>query len=138
MSTIWLEFGDDFALNPQGGLLCATGFDETRQVIERAAFTTPQTTLADGSIASAEYYLDTGFGEGLRIKIGSLPLPQALQEFQRGMRVAAASAPSVDQTQPVQFSIVNSGNIVYITVTIPLVNGKTKSTTYSIGTPSAS
>ena len=133
MATLWMEFGNDFNLNSQGGLLMANGFDETRQYLERVAFTTSLTTLPDGSLAPAEYYLDQSFGESLRLKVGTLATPQAAAELQRGLRVAAASAPGVDQSQPVQFTQKQVGNIVYVTITIPLNNGKSQTLTYSVG-----
>src|ERR1035438_1387702 len=120
MATLFMEFGDDFQLNPQGGLLMAYGFDETRQIIERVAFTTCQTTMPDGSITPGEYYLDPTFGESLRLKVGTLSTAQALAEIQRGLRVGAASAPGVDSSQPVQFDLQPSGNTVFLTCTIPL------------------
>ena len=111
----------------------ANGFDETRQYLERVAFTTSLTTLPDGRLAPAEYYLDQSFGESLRLKVGTLATPQAAAELQRGLRVAAASAPGVDQSQPVQFTQKQVGNIVYVTITIPLNNGKSQTLTYSVG-----
>lgn len=133
MATLFMEFGQDFQLNPQGGLAMAQAFDETRQYIERVAFTTSQNTLADGTIAPAEYYLDTTFGESLRLKVGTLATQQAAATLQQGLRVAAAKAPGVDPNNPVQFTVSQVQHTVYVNCNVPLNNGTNKTLTYSIG-----
>jgi hypothetical protein len=133
VATLFMEYGQDFKLNGSGGLAMALAFDETRQILERAAFTTAALTLPDGSIMEPEYFLDPTFGESLKAKVGTLATRAALDEIQRGLRAAASAAPGVNINAPPTFVIQQVGNTVNVFITIYLSNGTSQQLAYSIG-----
>lgn len=64
MSTMYLEWGGDFVVTPNGSLQWASGWDEVRQRIERRIITNPLEVLPSGEAVPPDYIFDTNYGLG--------------------------------------------------------------------------
>ena len=123
MATLSLEFGIDFGLNPNGGLVMAQQWTETRQAFERGMFATPQLTLNDGSQIDPDLLYAPSYGAGLGFKVGENPTGQWLADIQAGANYAAQNAPGVSPTIPPQVSLTSDQHTQNMTVTITTLTG---------------
>lgn len=125
MATLWLEYGQDFALNANGGLLMAQQFDETRQALCRTAFTVPAgAQYPNGSPVTPDYLAAPDFGLGLALKIGANVTSKSEHDIRRALVAAAASLPGVDPSQPATVTIFDDpAHTLNATVFVPLLSG---------------
>ncbi len=70
MSTLYLEWDDDFKQTSNGSVQLARGWDEVRQRIERRILTNAQFVQSDGTPVSADYYYHPEYGLSARARIG--------------------------------------------------------------------
>jgi hypothetical protein len=99
LPTLYLEWGNAFALTSTGSLQLASGWDEVRQRILRRLLTTPQLVSLDGSPIPAEYIFDPAYGVGLRQRVGGLLGQRELQVLRQQVLQAVLQDPGVDQSQ---------------------------------------
>ena len=137
MSVLSLEWGGDLQISQNGSLVMANGWDEARQLAERAILTNPQTVLPDGAVTAADYIFDTSYGAGLGLWVGQNPTPQALREETRLIRNAVLSQSAVDPavTPSVTFQSLNSGMGMLILVAMKLKNSQTATLVLQTGSP---
>ncbi len=125
MATLWMEFGQDFQLTANGGLAMASGWDETRQAIERIALTNP---ASPGILPDCMWA--PKFGLGLPRQVGQ-PINQAL--ITAAISEATRRAPGVDTTSaPTIVVAENADHTFSCEVTVPLANGTRKTTTIQV------
>ena len=123
MASLFLEFQQDFGLNPNGGLAMAQQWDETRQAFERGMFACPTFTMQDGSPVDPDLMFDPTFGAGLGLQIGQNPVGQWLQKMVQAANQAAATSPGVNPTIPPQVALTPSGHTQQMTVTVATLTG---------------
>jgi hypothetical protein len=123
VATLWLEFQQDFGLNPNGGLAMAQQWDETRQAFERGMFACPAFTMQDGSQVDPDLFFDTTFGAGLGLQIGQNPTGQWVGKMTQAANQAAATAPGVNPTIPPVITLNPSGHTQQMAVTIATLTG---------------
>jgi len=133
MPKVWLEFGIDFGVNPNGGLAMAQQWDETRQAFEAAMFACPQITLNDGSQIDPDLLYASTFGAGLGLKVGQNPTAQWTSTIQAGANYAAQNAPGVNPTVPPQISLTQSQHYQNLQVNLTTTTGP-QSLSYTVST----
>jgi hypothetical protein len=133
MATLFMEFGEGFALNGAGGLALAQGWDETRQAGERIALTTALTVDSAGTIVPPEYLDDVTFGLSSRIKIGELLPGQAAAALGDAAKAAFAVAPGADPNHPPDVAISQpSDHTFLVNVTVYLTAGGSETLSYTV------
>jgi hypothetical protein len=131
MATIWLEWGTDFGVNPNGGLAMAQQWDETRQAFERGMLACPQLTAADGSQIDPDLLYAPNFGAGLGFRIGELPTGQWLAAVQQAANYAAANSPGVNPTIPPVVTLSSDEHTQTMTVVLATTSGP-QTLTYAV------
>ena len=132
MASLWMEFGQGFAFNANGGLQIATGWDETRQYLERIAFTTCQTVNQQGIQIDPDWLYDVNYGLALRVKIGQLLPGQAIATLTQAIEAAASSAPGTDPASPPTITVNQNGHTFTVNVTVYLSNGLSGQLSYQV------
>jgi hypothetical protein len=132
MPAVFMEWGGDLGVNPQGGLLLAYGADETRQAIIRTLLTTPANPPGAPS-QQPEFYLDPAFGEGLRIQVSANLTPAILAAIKQSITKTVLSAPGVNPSIPPSIQVTSQGNVTFITVYYTLSNGQPSQMAFQIG-----
>ena len=69
-SVLYLDWGGDFVLTPNGSVQMANGWDEARQLTVRALLTNPATQLPTGEQVPPDYVFDPEYGAGLGLYVG--------------------------------------------------------------------
>ena len=125
MATIALEYGGDFSLNANGGLAMVTGWDETRQAIERIALTNPRT-----GENPPDCYWAPQDGLGLASMVGQ---PINADVVSRAIVAATRQAPGTDPTKAATIVIrENIDHTFEADVTVPLSSGQNQSFTLKV------
>jgi hypothetical protein len=132
MPSLSLEYGTGFIGNANGGIAIATGWDETRQHLERIAFTVAKGVLPSGIQVPPEYIGNPTFGLSLRLMVGQLLAGQAAQQLAASIKSAASSAPGTNPNQPPDVVIAQTGNTFQVTVTVYLSGGQQGRLTYQV------
>lgn len=105
MSAIYLEYGQDFIVNPQGGLQTAVGWDEIRQSVIRFLLTCRQQLEASGIMVYADYIWHPEYGLGLPVFVGELESVNAIQEIERLCKAAVAANLAIAKRPPAKVII---------------------------------
>ncbi len=128
MSILYLEYGGDLQLTPNGTLALASGWDEIRQSLERALLTNPAQTLSDGSTISADYIYDPTFGEGLLTEVDASVTQGVLSRLKARIAKALAQNPNVAYVGDPSVSLTKVGQDRFqLLIVVPLKNGATGS-----------
>ncbi len=135
MSVLYLEWDGDLQISQNGSLVMANGWDEARQLAERAILTNPLTTLPDGSTIPPDYIFDPAYGAGLGLWVGQNPTAHALREQTRIIRNAVLGLSSVDTNvaPSVTFKPFASGAGMLVLVAMKLKNSQTGVLTLQTG-----
>jgi len=134
MSELYLEYGQDLVLTPNGSVQFATGWDESRQFFVRALLTNPLAAAANGGVIPPDYVFHPTFGVGGGQFVGlNLNSPRVADAFNQRCVQAAASTPNLDPTTPpaLQLSMPQAHEYLAI-VTLTLVNNQTGQVSLSI------
>lgn len=95
VTSIYLEYGQDFVVNPKGGLQTAVGWDEIRQSVIRFLLTCRQQLEASGITVYADYIWHPDYGLGLPAFVGELLSDKAKSEIERLCKAAVAANPAI-------------------------------------------
>jgi hypothetical protein len=125
MTTLYLDWNQDFLLTPSGSLQLAVGWDEVRQRIIRRLITVAAQTLPDGTITPPNYIFHPTYGVGLAILVdqdfGEVYLGQLTQRIQSAVLQDVA----VSSTIPPSIKVIQSStNTVWIVIGVTLVTGQ--------------
>ena len=116
---LWLDWGNDFQIAPNGGLVQANGWDEVRQLVVRAVLTNPRTLLPSGEIVPPDYVYEPNFGAGLGLYVGQDMNQTQITALAGSITTQVLALPQVDATKPPTISFTrlpNSGMLVQVTV----------------------
>ncbi len=116
---LWLDWGGDFQIGTNGGIIQANGWDEVRQLVSRAILTNSLATLPSGQVVPPDYFFEPSFGAGLGAYVGQDMNQSQLTALTGSINTQILSLPQVDGTKPptISFtSLPNNGMLVQITV----------------------
>lgn len=100
MTALYLEWGQDLVLTPNGSLQLATGWDEVRQRILRRMLTNPAFTAPDGRPIQADYIFDDTYGIGLPVLVGGNLTSQLFEQLKQAITKGVLLDAAVDTSQP--------------------------------------
>ena len=133
MTTLFVEFGADLIVTPNGSIQLAQGWDEIRQRILRRILTTAQELLPDGTQTLPDYIFDVNYGIGAAKLVGQ-PITQSLVTA-----LTNAITSGVTQDSAVVSNVLPKINIrrygintLYVTVQVFLVNGQIGTLAFTI------
>ena len=129
----WLDWGGDFIVAPNGGLLQANGWDVVRQSIARAVLTNPLTTLPSGTAIPPEYVYEPSFGAGMGLYVGQDMNISQRTSLAASIKNQVLQAPGVNTVVPPSISFTPmAGNGVLVQVQVTLNSGKIGTVTLQV------
>jgi hypothetical protein len=116
--SLYLEWGGDFVLTPNGGLQEAVGWDLVRQNLERLILTNFGTVQPDGEQTIGDDIFHPEYGIGTRATIGQVRVPNTVAEVKRKVKSAIAQYNEIAQNPPPIVSVtpIPQGFEIYIDV----------------------
>ena len=96
MSVFYLDWGSDFVIAPNGGLLQANGWDEARQLTVRSLLTNAGRALPDGTLTAPDYIFVPDYGVGLGLYVGQDMTPAQKAALQSLISAAILAQTFVD------------------------------------------
>lgn len=130
---IWLDWGGDFIVSPNGGLLQANGWDVVRQTVSRAVLTNPLTTLPGGQSIPPDYVYEPSFGAGMGLYVGQDMNISQRTALTASIRSQILKVPEVNVTVPPSISFTPlTGNGVLVQVQVTLSSGKIGTVTLQV------
>lgn len=99
-TALYLEWGSDLVLTPNGGLQMAVGWDLVRQRILRKLLTNDQTVLPSGDAVPADYFFHTDYGLGLPRLVDQDLTRTFLGRMRQHILYAVLTDPDVAPTPP--------------------------------------
>lgn len=126
--SIYLEFGQDFIINPNGGLQTAVGWDEVRQYIERFLLTNSQTLEPSGVYVLPDYIFHPNYGLGVLALVGELILPTEIANLESLCLQAVAAMtdangnPIISNNPPPQVTVIQQQHDIYLFIRVSPYN----------------
>jgi hypothetical protein len=122
MVDAYCDYGGDILVDQNGGIQNATGWDETRQLIERDLFTNPQGTDANGNYLLPDNIWAPNFGTGLPRFVGRNATPLNVQALQQKTLLTLLTNPTILQTpSPIVQFLLDQHNLS-ILIVVALAN----------------
>lgn len=120
---MYLEYGQDLLIDGNGDIATATGWDETRQRIQRLLLTTCQETFLDGTSTQPEYLWDVNYGLGFRALEAEEFNEQTLATMKQKIAESVLTTPGVNPNVPPIVTVTSPAwNEILATIVVTLAD----------------
>lgn len=125
MSVLYMEWGEDLVITPNGSLQLARGWDEARQRIERRLFTNAQEVLPGNVVVAPDYLFDINYGIGCAKKVGEPMNADLLGDIRQRVNQGVMVDDAVSDALPpsIQMFRQQNGTLLLI-IGVPLKTGE--------------
>ncbi len=125
MSVLYLDWGGDLVLTPNGSVQMANGWDEARQLTVRALLTNSATQLPTGEQVPPDYVFSPTYGTGLGLYVGEDLNTTQVNKLQSLINSQVLNQTFVDPTYEPQTTFANVGiHGMVITINMRLVSNQ--------------
>lgn len=133
MTDIYLEWGSDLIITPNGSIQTAVNWDQVRERIIRRIFTNRAERLPDGSYTVPDYIFDIAYGESGGALIDQNPTQAWLRDFNRRVRQGVLADAAVDPGSVPTTVVRKYGSTYQIFVNVKLINGQPGQVSIKLG-----
>jgi hypothetical protein len=127
-----LPWGEDFQINTDGSLVLVAGITRVQQRIIRRIFTTARGFFAGIGLVIGDYWFDQDYGYSTGRLIGQPFGADFTAKLSQKIRAGTLVDEGVDSNQDPIITYAQSGNTIYVTVQVFLIDTNTLSFTFGV------